>query len=207
MAARQYPGGPALRLRHGLACNIFGLLKRPPTSPHWPDHERQRTWQAVCTNTRPAQKKVPLWHHGAKLPRLHAVACARRGGKYVPSDERIVNPSRKMGDSRIALKEEHMAKPARTDDASGRGRITARLSAEKQEILRLAADLSDSTLNQFVVQSALSAAQQVIEKAEFIHAIKLSIDESKKLFALLGEPATPSESQKPTIKRVRTSEN
>lgn len=100
-----------------------------------------------------------------------------------------------------------MAKHARTDDASGRGRITARISADKQEILRLAADLSGSTLNQFVVQSALSAAQQVIEKAEIIHAIQLSIDESKKLFALLGEPATPSESRKPTAKRVRTSEN
>ncbi|SPK71360.1 conserved protein of unknown function [Cupriavidus taiwanensis] len=88
-----------------------------------------------------------------------------------------------------------MAKHARVDDASGRGRITARVSAEKQEVLRLAADLSGSTLSQFVVQSALSAAQQVIERAEFIHAIKLSIAESKKLFALLGEPATPDESQ------------
>ena len=51
-------------------------------------------------------------------------------------------------------------------EATARGRITARLSADKQELLQLAADLSGSTLNQFVVQSALRAAEQVIEHEE-----------------------------------------
>jgi uncharacterized protein (DUF1778 family) len=88
-------------------------------------------------------------------------------------------------------------------DNSSRGRITARLSAEKQEILQLAADLSGSTLNQFIVQSALRAAEQVIEKEEVIRSIRLTLEESKRFFALLDEPPKPNEALQRAMKRFR----
>ncbi|MEX3981745.1 DUF1778 domain-containing protein [Paraburkholderia sp. EG287A] len=86
---------------------------------------------------------------------------------------------------------------------SSRGRITARLSAEKQEILQLAADLSGSTLNQFIVQAALRAAEQVIEQEEVIRSIRLTMDESKRFFALLDEPPKPNEALQRAMARFR----
>lgn len=88
-------------------------------------------------------------------------------------------------------------------ESAGRGRITARLSAEKQEILQLAADLSGSTLNQFIVQSALRAAEQVIEQEEIIRSIRLTMDESKRFFALLDEPPKPNEALQRAMTRFR----
>ena len=88
-------------------------------------------------------------------------------------------------------------------ESSSRGRITARLSAEKQEILQLAADLSGSTLNQFIVQAALRAAEQVIEQEEVIRSIRLTMDESKRFFALLDEPPKPNEALQRAMARFR----
>jgi uncharacterized protein (DUF1778 family) len=88
-------------------------------------------------------------------------------------------------------------------DNSIRGRITARLSAEKQEMLQLAADLSGSTLNQFVVQSALRAAEQVIEQEDVIRSIRLTMEESKRFFALLDEPPKPNEALQRAMARFR----
>ncbi len=88
-------------------------------------------------------------------------------------------------------------------EATGRGRITARLSAEKQELLQLAADLSGSTLNQFIVQSALRAAEQVIEHEETIKAIKLTVAQSRRFAALLDEPARPNEALQRAMERFR----
>ncbi|KAK45411.1 DUF1778 domain-containing protein [Caballeronia sp. LZ029] len=86
---------------------------------------------------------------------------------------------------------------------SVRGRITARLSAEKQEVLQLAADLSGSTLNQFVVQSALRAAEQVIEQEDVIRSIRLTVEQSQRFFALLDEPAKPNEALQRAMERFR----
>ena len=88
-------------------------------------------------------------------------------------------------------------------DNSSRGRITARLSAEKQEILQLAAELSGSTLNQFIVQSALRAAEQVIEQEEVIRSIRLTMEESKRFFALLDAPPKPNEALQRAMARFR----
>ncbi|WP_322031680.1 DUF1778 domain-containing protein [Paraburkholderia sp. J76] len=88
-------------------------------------------------------------------------------------------------------------------ESSSRGRITARLSAEKQEILQLAADLSGSTVNQFIVQAALRAAEQVIEQEEVIRSIRLTMDESKRFFALLDEPPKPNEALQRAMARFR----
>ncbi|QGZ62676.1 type II toxin-antitoxin system TacA family antitoxin [Paraburkholderia acidisoli] len=86
---------------------------------------------------------------------------------------------------------------------SSRGRITARLSAEKQEILQLAADLSGSTLNQFIVQSALRAAEEVIERDEVIRSIRLTVAESKRFCALLDDPPKPNEALQRAMARFR----
>jgi uncharacterized protein (DUF1778 family) len=88
-------------------------------------------------------------------------------------------------------------------DIASRGRITARLSTEKQEILQLAADLSGSTLNQFIVQSALRAAEQVIEQEEVTRSIRLTMEESKRFFALLDEPPKPNEALQRAMARFR----
>ncbi len=88
-------------------------------------------------------------------------------------------------------------------ESSVRGRITARLSAEKQELLQLAADLSGSTLNQFVVQSALRAAEHVIEQEEVIRSIRLTVEQSQRFFALLDAPAKPNEALQRAMKRFR----
>jgi len=88
-------------------------------------------------------------------------------------------------------------------DNASRGRITARLSAEKQEILQLAADLSGSTLNQFIVQSALRAAEQVIEQEEVIRSIRLTMEESRRFCALLDEPPRPNEALQRAMARFR----
>jgi uncharacterized protein (DUF1778 family) len=88
-------------------------------------------------------------------------------------------------------------------ESSVRGRITARLSAEKQELLQLAADLSGSTLNQFVVQSALRAAEHVIEQEEVIRSIRLTVEQSQRFFALLDAPAKPNEALQRAMERFR----
>ena len=89
-------------------------------------------------------------------------------------------------------------------ESSVRGRITARLSADKQEILQLAAELSGSTLNQFIVQSALRAAEQVIEQEDVIRSIRLTMEESKRFFAVLDEPPKPNEALQRAMARFRS---
>ena len=86
-----------------------------------------------------------------------------------------------------------------------RGRITARLSAEKQELLQLAADLSGSTLNQFIVQAALRAAAEVIEQEVAIRAISLNAEESRRFLALLEDPPQPNDNLKRAMERFRSS--
>jgi uncharacterized protein (DUF1778 family) len=86
---------------------------------------------------------------------------------------------------------------------SVRGRITARLSAEKQEVLQLAADLSGSTLNQFVVQSALRAAEHVIEREDVIRSIRLTMEQSQRFFEVLDAPPKPNEALQRAMERFR----
>lgn len=86
---------------------------------------------------------------------------------------------------------------------AARGRITARLSADKQAILQLAADLSGSTLNQFVVQSALQAAEHVIEQEDVIRSIRLTVEQSQRFFELLDAPPEPNEALQRAMERFR----
>lgn len=64
-------------------------------------------------------------------------------------------------------------------------RITASISLQAREKLRVAADLVDATLNQFVVQAALEKADKVIESEL---AIVLTPRESLRLLEMIENP-------------------
>jgi uncharacterized protein (DUF1778 family) len=48
-------------------------------------------------------------------------------------------------------------------------RLVARTSVEIQEIIQRAADYSGSTLSQFLIESAMEKARNVIERTETLH--------------------------------------
>ena len=70
-----------------------------------------------------------------------------------------------------------------------RGRITARVPQNVQDTLQQAAELLGATLNQFVVQAALSEARRVIERDRVIH---LSGTDAAFLMNLLEKPPAPN---------------
>ena len=70
-----------------------------------------------------------------------------------------------------------------------RGRITARVPQKVQDTLQQAAELLGATLNQFVVQAALSEARRVIERDRVIH---LSSTDAAFLMNLLDKPPVPN---------------
>lgn len=68
-------------------------------------------------------------------------------------------------------------------------RITARVSEQIKETLIAAADLTGATLNQFLVQSALEKAENIIEKDKLIH---LSNKDAQLFFDMLENPPEPN---------------
>lgn len=64
-------------------------------------------------------------------------------------------------------------------------RLVARTSAEIQEIIQRAADYSGATLSQFLIESAMEKARNVIERTETLH---LSMAGADALFAALENP-------------------
>lgn len=73
-----------------------------------------------------------------------------------------------------------------TNSIKERGRITARVSQSVQEKLQAAADLQGATLNQFVVQSALEKADQIIDREM---TISLTRRDAAMLIAMLENPS------------------
>ena len=69
-------------------------------------------------------------------------------------------------------------------------RITASISSQVQEKLRVAAGLVGATLNQFVVQAALEKADKVIESES---AIVLTRRESLRLLEMIESPPPRNE--------------
>ena len=61
-------------------------------------------------------------------------------------------------------------------------RLVARTSTEIQEIIQRAADYSGATLSQFLIESAMEKARNVIERTETLH---LSMAGADALFAAL----------------------
>lgn len=70
-----------------------------------------------------------------------------------------------------------------------RGRITARVPADVQQTLELAAGLVGATVNQFVVQSALREAQRVIEQER---VIRLSSRDTEAFLRAIEAPVPPN---------------
>ncbi|NHB91880.1 DUF1778 domain-containing protein [Photorhabdus cinerea] len=68
-------------------------------------------------------------------------------------------------------------------------RLVARTSAEIQEIIQRAADYSGATLSQFLIESAMDKARNVIERTETLH---LSMAGADALFAALENPPKAS---------------
>lgn len=64
-------------------------------------------------------------------------------------------------------------------------RLVARTSVEIQETIQRAADYSGATLSQFLIESAMERARNVIERTETLH---LSMAGADALFAALENP-------------------
>jgi uncharacterized protein (DUF1778 family) len=69
-------------------------------------------------------------------------------------------------------------------------RVVARIPPAVKETLQRAADLSGATLNQFLVQSAVNAANQLLETER---KIVLSERDAQIVFDLLEHPPTPNQ--------------
>ena len=81
-------------------------------------------------------------------------------------------------------------------------RITARVSEQIKETLMVAADLTGATLNQFLVQSALEKAENIIEKDKLI---QLSNKDAHLFFDVLENPPEPNTKLKNAVKNYKAS--
>jgi uncharacterized protein (DUF1778 family) len=68
-------------------------------------------------------------------------------------------------------------------------RLVARTSAEIQEIIQRAADYSGATISQFLIESAMEKARNVIERTEALH---LSMASANALLNALDNPPKPN---------------
>jgi len=68
-------------------------------------------------------------------------------------------------------------------------RITARIPHAKRIVIERAAAVYGATLNQFIVQTALDRAGEILEREE---ALRLSAKDSKTFLKALEAPAPPS---------------
>lgn len=83
-----------------------------------------------------------------------------------------------------------------------RKRITARVSERVQRALEQAAELTGSTVNQFVVQTAFQEAQRLLERET---VIRLSQEDARTLLALLDHPPKPNKRLKDAARAFKNS--
>jgi uncharacterized protein (DUF1778 family) len=79
-----------------------------------------------------------------------------------------------------------------------RGRITARVPAQVQDTLELAAAMVGATVNQFMVQTALREAERIIEQER---VIRLSARDAAMFIKALENPPPPNAKLKAALKR------
>lgn len=84
-----------------------------------------------------------------------------------------------------------------TSTTAERGRITARVPAQVQETLELAASMVGATVNQFVVQTALREAERIIEQER---VIRLSRRDAELFIRALENPPPPNTKLKAALK-------
>jgi uncharacterized protein (DUF1778 family) len=81
-------------------------------------------------------------------------------------------------------------------------RVSARVPANVYDTLAEAAGLMGATLNQFLVQSALEKAQEVIESERLI---KMTTTSANTFFAAIENPPTPNKKLRNAIKKYKRS--
>ena len=81
-----------------------------------------------------------------------------------------------------------------------RGRITARVPAQVQDTLELAAAMVGATVNQFMVQTALREAERIIEQER---VIRLSARDAEMFIKALENPPPPNAKLKAALKRYK----
>jgi len=88
--------------------------------------------------------------------------------------------------------------------AEANQRVSARISSKVYDALTLAADLTGSTLNQFIVQSAYAKAQEVIEKERFI---KMTARSAAVFFDALEQPPPPNKKLRSAVRSYKKMRN
>jgi len=83
-------------------------------------------------------------------------------------------------------------------------RLVARTSTEVQEIIQRAADYSGVTLSQFLIESAMEKARNVIEQTESLH---LSMAGADAMFAALENPPKANAQIREAAKRYKATVN
>ncbi len=78
----------------------------------------------------------------------------------------------------------------RSTRTTGNERFAARVSPEKKSLLKRAAKLRGSSLTEFVINSAMEAAERTIKEAEFMELTQR--DRAAFVQALLNAPAPPN---------------
>lgn len=81
-------------------------------------------------------------------------------------------------------------------------RVSARMPIHVYEVLGQAAELTGATLNQFLVQSALEKAEEVIERERFI---KISGRSAAAFFKAVENPPEPTQRLKKAISAYKES--
>jgi uncharacterized protein (DUF1778 family) len=87
--------------------------------------------------------------------------------------------------------------PKHTSDIE---RFEARISADKKNVLKNAADLSGRTLTDFVINSAYEAAIRVIQESQQLH---LSVKDRDVFIQTLLNPPSPSDSLLKAAKKYK----
>lgn len=83
---------------------------------------------------------------------------------------------------------------------NGKDRITTRVPPGVLERLQAAADLTGATVNQFVVQSALEKAEEVLDRER---VISLSSRETAMLVTMLDNPTEPNKALVAAFERYK----
>lgn len=81
-----------------------------------------------------------------------------------------------------------------------RGRVSARVPAQVQETLELAAAMVGATVNQFIVQTALREAERIIEQER---VIRLSARDAEMFIQALENPPPPNAKLKSALQHYQ----
>lgn len=79
-------------------------------------------------------------------------------------------------------------------------RLVARVNDDIHQLVMAAAELSGSSISQFLVDAAVSKAREVTDEAT---RIKLTLRGAERMFAALAEPTSPSDALLVAAKRYK----